>query len=434
VTLENASLSANTYDIGIDYPQLAYGTSLGFATVAHNDGYNGTSFAPLYQQPEVVKDFSSRAVWVSALVGKELTANFYAHPQNVTAYHMGCGDGGRQGLRAAQLHPDLFDGIIAGAPAINTDMLTIWYAYALSILGLDESSETFLRDRDWMHVASEVLRQCDGIDGAIDGILEDTRSCKLDTRKLGCGNSHCRHGLTHAQILAMEQIFSPYKHDSIILHPGAAHGNEIGLASVLYGSPAQNAVKDWYRYIFPGNLQWQFKDFKTEDGYDSLKANTGELHAMDPDLRAFRDSGGKILQWHGQADPIISILNSDYYFDLVRNNTSPNATGTAALDDWYRYFRLSGTGYCGGGPGANYIGQSAQTGADEKAGDNVLLAMVAWVEKGAQPDILRGVKWNDDDPTKGVHFFRKHCKHPRVGVYNGTADGKDEDGWKCIEK
>jgi feruloyl esterase len=373
---------------------------------------------------------------LSALVGRALTAQFYNQSEDFKAYHMGCGDGGRQGFRAAQAHPDLFDGIIAGAPAINTDMLAIWYANAFKQLGRDESSHTFLLEHDWGLITDEVLRQCDTLDGAEDGILEDTRACDLNINHLYCFSvERCRGGLTYLQVFAMEMTFKLMKIGSVFAHAGAAHGNEMEFANVFYSSAAQNAAKEWYRYVFPGdNPGWELEDYELEDGLETLRVNPGDIHTYDPDLSAFRDRGGKILHWHGQADAHISVSNSDYYYDLVLNATSPNATDTSALDDWYRYFRLSGTDHCGGGPGANFIGQRAQPGADEKTHDNILLAMVAWVEKGVAPETLRGVKWKGDDPKNGINFSRKHCKHPRVNQYNGTANGKNEDGWTCVDK
>lgn len=79
------------------------------------------------------------------------------------------------------------------------------------------------------------------------------------------------------------------------------------------------------------------------------------------------------------------------------------------LDDFYRFFRISGMGaylfpslahllikaegHCGGGVGAHMIGQ---TGAESTALDpqnNVLMRMVEWVENGNAPETVTGTKY-----------------------------------------
>ena len=45
----------------IGYDDMAYTTSLGFASVGANNGHNGTSGGAFYNQPEVVKDFAYRS-------------------------------------------------------------------------------------------------------------------------------------------------------------------------------------------------------------------------------------------------------------------------------------------------------------------------------------------------------------------------------------
>ena len=45
----------------IGYNDMAYGTSLGFASVGANNGHNGTSGGAFYNSPEVVADFAYRS-------------------------------------------------------------------------------------------------------------------------------------------------------------------------------------------------------------------------------------------------------------------------------------------------------------------------------------------------------------------------------------
>ena len=65
------------------------------------------------------------------------------------------------------------------------------------------------------------------------------------------------------------------------------------------------------------------------------------------------------------------------------------------LDDFYRFFRISGMGHCSGGVGAWQIGQNGQSvaGVTQDPQHNVLLRMVDWVENGNAPDTVTGTKF-----------------------------------------
>src|SRR5580765_5365094 len=92
----------------------------------------------------------------------------------------------------------------------------------------------------------------------------------------------------------------------------------------------------------------------------------------DATLSAFRKRGGKLLIFHGTADPIFSALESiDYYQRLARNNGGPDATAR-----WARLFLVPGMNHCAGGPATDSF--------------DGLGAIVNWVEKSAEPahDVL----------------------------------------------
>jgi feruloyl esterase len=152
----------------IQYEDIAYGTSFGFATVGANNGHNGTGGKPFYHAPEVVEDFAWRSVHTGVVVGKEITTLFYE--QNFTkSYYLGCSTGGRQGMKSAQMFPADFDGIVAGAPAFDFNNLGSWSGWLGVITGFDNTSSGFVDKNLWGVVHDEILAQCDGIDGAIDG-------------------------------------------------------------------------------------------------------------------------------------------------------------------------------------------------------------------------------------------------------------------------
>ena len=87
----------------------------------------------------------------------------------------------------------------------------------------------------------------------------------------------------------------------------------------------------------------------------------------DATLAAFRKRGGKLLIFHGTADPIFSALESiDYYQRLTRNNGGAESTAR-----WARLFLVPGMNHCAGGPATDSF--------------DGLAAIVNWVEQGAAP-------------------------------------------------
>ncbi len=151
-----------------------------FATVASNNGHNGDTGVFFIDNPEVHNDYAYRAIHIEAVVGKQIVEAYYGKPHS-KAYYLGCSTGGRQGVNAALRYPDDFDGIVSGAPA--ADYINIMgYAGMLGrFLGGPNASRTdnphFISMEKWDSIAEEVLRQCDGIDGLVDGIITEPDDC-----------------------------------------------------------------------------------------------------------------------------------------------------------------------------------------------------------------------------------------------------------------
>lgn len=61
------------------------------------------------------------------VVGKEITNQYYNQTYK-KSYYLGCSTGGRQGFKAVQSYPDDFDGVVAGAPALDFAYLSAWSA------------------------------------------------------------------------------------------------------------------------------------------------------------------------------------------------------------------------------------------------------------------------------------------------------------------
>lgn len=133
--------------------------------------------------------------------------------------------------------------------------------------------------------------------------------------------------------------------------------------------------------ISTGTLKYLAYDKNPPPGYTladlkfdrSSFAETTKLHALydatDPELSAFASAGGKLILWHGLADPHISPLNTIAYYTAVQQTM-----GQAAADKFLRLYLFPGGYHCGGGEGPFTV--------------DLLSPIMAWVERGTAPNAL----------------------------------------------
>lgn len=195
----------------IDYTYLNYGSSFHFATFASNHGHDGDQGQSFYKQPEVLHDYTGRSVHAVSVVGKQIVKAYYSKP-HMKSYFIGCSAGGRQGTYSALHWPEDFDGIIAAAPGTNFNI----FLGSLGLLSVNtgapegNTSESFVPKTLWATVRAEIIKQCDGLDGVKDGVLDDPDACKVQFEALSCSNkakadSDC---LTEVQLEAVKKLLT----------------------------------------------------------------------------------------------------------------------------------------------------------------------------------------------------------------------------------
>src|SRR6185436_12357386 len=135
----------------------------------------GGSFA--MGHPEKLVDYGHRAVHLMTVTAKAIVTAFYGRPARL-AYWNSCSNGGRQALMEAQRYPEDYDGIVAGAPALDWSgraLQSIWVAQALH---RDEAS--YIPPAKYPSIHAAALSACDRIDGVRDGLIENPIQCKFD--------------------------------------------------------------------------------------------------------------------------------------------------------------------------------------------------------------------------------------------------------------
>jgi feruloyl esterase len=381
----------------IQYEDIAYGTSFGFATVGANNGHNGTSGEAFYLNDEVVKDFSWRSVHTGVVVGKAVTEAYYKKDYT-KSYYLGCSTGGRQGFKEVQDFPADFDGVVVGAPAVAFNNLTSWSGSFYLKTGPPDSPG-FLTPDQWVLVHGDVLDQCDDLDGVADGIIEDPDLCQYNPVTLQCplGEEAGTSCLSAAQVETVRQVFQPLwgwgaNNQTALIFPRIQPGSEVSDAYIIYNGQTFPYTDDWFRYAILEDPSWNGTLLNSY--YSALAAtkNPARIQTWKGNLSNYKNKGGKILHYHGLQDSIITSENSPRYYDHVSEKMG---MPPSELDDFYRFFRISGMDHCAGGPGAWQIGQTSLGAANvtQDPQHNILLRMVDWVENGNAPETVTGTKF-----------------------------------------
>jgi hypothetical protein len=147
------------------------------------------------------------------------------------------------------------------------------------------------------------------------------------------------------------------------------------------------------------------------------------LNPNNPNLRAFKARGGKLIQYHGWGDASIPPEFSVNYFESVQ-------TTMGDTQNFYRLFMAPGVAHCGGGVGAIAFANAPTPQQDDPAHD-VFLALDKWVVQGVAPDQIIATGFVDGKPANGVAITRPLCPYPKEAHYKGTGDTNSAENFTC---
>ena len=401
----------------ISYGAMAEPLRRGYVVAATDDGHEASGIDASWAvgHPEKVIDFGYRSLKETTDVAKDLIFAFEKMgPQN--SYFMGCSDGGREALMEAQRFPRDFDGIVAGSPAnFWTHLFAgfVWDQQALAgVTGGD------LSQADLNTLTNSVLAQCAGHDGGLstDQFLNNPLACRFDPSTLS---------LSQDKIGAIKKIFSGPPG----IFPGYKGG--AGEASTFLdwplwmtdtGNPAsalQGLFVDnfFQNMVFPGS-GWTPSTFSAAENATQADIRVGAiLNSTDPDLRAFKSHGGKLIQYVGWSDTAISPQNDIDYYSAVTDVMG----GPGETRGFYRLFMAPGMAHCGGGPGPNAFGNGVNGPSPSDPRDDLLSALDNWVVNWTAPEEIVATKYVNDNPANGVAFQRPLCAFPKVSKFKGGS-------------
>ena len=246
-------------------------------------------------------DFGYRAVHEMSEKGKAIISAFYGNAARLS-YFNGCSAGGRQALKAAQKYPQDFDGIVAGAPALNA---TGRAAFAVWVAQNDHKSEdSYLPQSKFGLVHDAVLQACDANDGVKDKVIENPRQCKFDPKVLQCSAGDAATCLTAAQVETTRMMYQPVVNSRTkkTIFPGLEYGSETRLGHVRRPAAVRHRHADVSVHgVQRSEVGLQDAQLRCRHGkVDQIE--DGNINAMDPNLKGFFARGGKLIHYHGWAD------------------------------------------------------------------------------------------------------------------------------------
>ena len=133
------------------------------------------------------------------------------------------------------------------------------------------------------------------------------------------------------------------------------------------------------------------------------------ISANSVNLDAFRESGGKLIFFHGTVDDFIPSCSSIEYYERLQKRYD-----SAALDDFVRFYLIPGMGHVTG-PFAAYL--------------PTLDHLEDWVERGIAPGELTAV--DENEATAGR--TRPVCRYPQWPQYAGSGDLNKADSFDCVD-
>ena len=191
------------------WTDLNHGAYYHFATVSTNNGHKGDTAEPFLNNKETLKDFVYRSIEVEAEIGQIIVNAYYGKKNVGKKYYTGCSTGGRQGMKAVQNYPEIFDGVVIGAPAVDWNSLMGLGGLAGTTLGLNGVDPGILSKEDLELVTKDVTEMCDALDGLVDGIVDEPDNCKYDAKRLACKKEQEKGCLTTKKVVAVNKLFSP---------------------------------------------------------------------------------------------------------------------------------------------------------------------------------------------------------------------------------
>nr|WP_315225837.1 tannase/feruloyl esterase family alpha/beta hydrolase [uncultured Limnohabitans sp.] len=425
----------------------------GFAVISSDAGHTGPQTPFFGMEPQARLDYGYQAVASLTPMAKALIQTAYGKAPD-RSYIGGCSNGGRHTLVAASRLGDQYDGYLAGAPGYrlpNAALAQLWGAQQWQTLATPGATvkhpmnpnaslvnlETAFTVPERQMVGRRILDVCDALDGAQDGLVQNTQACQssfnLQRDVKTCTAARDGSCLTAEQKQVVARVFAGGTtadgqpiYASFPYDTGVAGGNwamwkfvnALALdplaVGAVFSSPPDRVDPLKIDINARPALFAATNATYTESGM-SLMTPPG--HNNPTNLTPLRERGAKMMVYHGVSDPIFSADDSRQWW--LRVNQAQD--GKAA--DFARYFPVPGMLHCSGGAATDQF--------------DLLTPLVKWVEQGIAPQaptasVRHAAAGNPELPnTWAPNRSRPLCAYPTTARYNGSGSIEDASNFAC---
>jgi pimeloyl-ACP methyl ester carboxylesterase len=392
----------------------------GYATVSSDSGHqaSGTDASFALNDPYAAQLFGSLSIPTVMSSAVDMVKSAYGEsPQR--SYFEGCSNGGREALMTAQRFPNLFDGIIARAPAYN--WVGFMGAFNRTAKAVAAPGGQFTTGK--LNLLAKTIRDaCDSKDGIVDGVVSNYQACTTDVVNpvaLRCagGADTGDSCLSDAQLAVITSWTTPAVFEGSATYRNAGwqlSGNENDPGAWPAWVTGNGNVRTAAQFLFQDTTVKNYLarnpavDSLTYTPFDQNQFSLYALEALNSatstDLRPFKNSGGKLILWHGTNDAALSYKTTAEYYQGLQARFG----GQSAVDEFTKFYIAPGVNHCAGGPGADT--------------SDLLGALDAWVEKNTAPATLTATKLAANG---SVSFARPLCQYPQYPRYTGPANNVD---------
>jgi len=385
----------------------------GYAVVSMDSGHGTyTPGIPTGWDMAFAGDQQARLDYAYTSIGKVtqqakmlINALYQQDPRH--SYFMGCSNGGREAMIAAQRYPNEFDGVVVGNAAFRLSGASINSAYTQRTL-VTATQASLLTTRDLAVLQKGILKQCDKKDGLEDGIINAWEQCDFEPEMVA-------KELGKEKVELVKTIFSGARNSrGEALYPAFPYHSSLTNPEWYeswFGQDFDTITSMNATLMVPFLIQYFSQPAVAElstFNFDTDVANTLHIRALtdadSTDLSTFRANGGRMVIFEGTADPFFSAFDQrDWYQEM------DHVMGDA--HEFARLFTVPGLAHCSGGNALDDF--------------DPLTTLENWREKGEVPDfMLAKGSTNFAGKTQPV------CAYPKVAMFKG-GDSNKAESFEC---